>query len=152
MLCSHDRHLLRSVCDELYIVHRGRVVTFREELDAYPAWLREQSSQSLIAGNQPAKSQSRKELRRIKAAQRNRLEPQRKQVQAYEQRMAQTRLALEQLEMQLAEESLYSDPTRKTELTRLVQQQGALSKKLESLEAEWLDATEMLESIERNSR
>ena len=46
LVISHDRHLLRSVCDELYIVHEGRVREFKESLDDYPAWLKEQESEA----------------------------------------------------------------------------------------------------------
>jgi len=43
---SHDCHLLRSVCDELLIVHDGIVDRFNRSLDDYPAWLREQEDKS----------------------------------------------------------------------------------------------------------
>ena len=66
--------------------------------------------------------------------------------------MAQNRLSLETLENQLAEENLYAEATRKAELTGLVQRQASLRKKLESLESEWLEATETLESAERKPR
>ena len=42
VVISHDRHLLRSVCDELLIVHDGIVDRFSRSLDEYPAWLKEQ--------------------------------------------------------------------------------------------------------------
>ena len=41
VVISHDRHLLRSVCDELLIVHDGIVDRFKRSLDEYPAWLKE---------------------------------------------------------------------------------------------------------------
>ncbi len=41
-MISHDRHLLRSVCDELLIVHDRIVDRFDRSLDDYPAWLRGQ--------------------------------------------------------------------------------------------------------------
>ena len=43
VVISHDRHLLRSVADDLFIVHDGRVEHFTEDLDHYPAWLRAQA-------------------------------------------------------------------------------------------------------------
>ncbi len=36
LVISHDRHLLRSVCDDLYVVHNGRLHEFRRSLDEYP--------------------------------------------------------------------------------------------------------------------
>jgi len=39
MLVSHDRALLRSVCDEFWLVGRGRVVDFDGDLDDYQRYL-----------------------------------------------------------------------------------------------------------------
>ncbi|MEM7565467.1 MAG: ABC transporter ATP-binding protein, partial [Pseudomonadota bacterium] len=44
ILVSHDRHLLRSVCDELWLVDRGRVQPFDQDLDFYPKWLANRKS------------------------------------------------------------------------------------------------------------
>ena len=43
------------------------------------------------------------------------------------------------------DESIYADPNRKDELTQLIQDQGALKSAIESLEWEWLEASEELE-------
>ncbi|HET6564673.1 MAG TPA: ATP-binding cassette domain-containing protein, partial [Xanthomonadales bacterium] len=42
IVIAHDRHLLRSVCDELLIVHDGIVEPFDQTLDDYSAWLAQQ--------------------------------------------------------------------------------------------------------------
>ncbi|MGB5465626.1 MAG: ATP-binding cassette domain-containing protein, partial [Sedimenticolaceae bacterium] len=39
VVVSHDRHLLRLTCDQLLLVHSGRVEEFADELDAYASWL-----------------------------------------------------------------------------------------------------------------
>jgi ATP-binding cassette subfamily F protein 3 len=39
MLVSHDRALLREVCDEFWLVSRGGVVPFDGDLDDYQRWL-----------------------------------------------------------------------------------------------------------------
>ncbi len=44
VVISHDRHLLRSVCDELLIVHDGSVERFTQSIDDYPAWLQARES------------------------------------------------------------------------------------------------------------
>jgi ATP-binding cassette subfamily F protein 3 len=41
MLVSHDRALLREVCDEFWLVARGRVEPFDGDLDDYQRWLLE---------------------------------------------------------------------------------------------------------------
>ncbi|HYF60538.1 MAG TPA: ATP-binding cassette domain-containing protein [Burkholderiaceae bacterium] len=43
MLVSHDRALLRSVCDEFWLVGRGRVAPFDGDLDDYQRYLLEES-------------------------------------------------------------------------------------------------------------
>ena len=51
VVISHDRHLLRSVCDELLIVHDGIVDRFKRSLDEYPAWLKERELEQSKAEN-----------------------------------------------------------------------------------------------------
>jgi len=43
MLVSHDRALLRSVCDEFWLVGRGRLEPFDGDLDDYQRYLLEES-------------------------------------------------------------------------------------------------------------
>ena len=55
MLVSHDRHLLREVCDEFWLVAAARVKPFDGDLDDYQRWLLEQSSAAARAARpQPA--------------------------------------------------------------------------------------------------
>ena len=37
VVISHDRHLLRTVCDELLVVHNGTVDRFKQTLDDFPS-------------------------------------------------------------------------------------------------------------------
>ena len=39
VVVSHDRHLLRTVADEFYVVHDGRVQPFEGDLEDYAQWL-----------------------------------------------------------------------------------------------------------------
>ena len=76
LVISHDRHLLRSVCDDLYIVHNGRLHEFRQPLDEYPNWLKDQEDVS--AATQPRKHattpvSSKKQNRQDEAKRRQRL-------------------------------------------------------------------------------
>jgi ATP-binding cassette subfamily F protein 3 len=149
VVISHDRHLLRSVCDELLIVHDGIVDRFHRSLDDYPAWLREQeelSEQDAAKWNDvPSKSANRKQQRRQQAEQRQRLKPFHDKVREVEKALASKRSRLTELEARLADESIYVDPNRKDELTRLIQDQAAVKSTIESLEWEWLEASEKLE-------
>jgi ATP-binding cassette subfamily F protein 3 len=149
VVISHDRHLLRSVCDELLIVHDGIVDRFNRSLDDYPAWLREQEERSEQAvakwNDAPAKSVNRKQQRREQAERRQRLKPLHDKVREVEKALASNRSRLTELETRLADESLYADPGRKDELTQMIQDQAAVKSTIESLEWEWLEASEKLE-------
>jgi ATP-binding cassette subfamily F protein 3 len=46
MLVSHDRALLREVCDEFWLVADGKVAPFDGDLDDYQRWLLEQSKEA----------------------------------------------------------------------------------------------------------
>jgi ATP-binding cassette subfamily F protein 3 len=149
VVISHDRHLLRSVCDELLIVHDGIVDRFDRSLDDYPAWLREQEEASEQAvekwQDSPAKTVNKKQQRQEQAQRRQRLKPLYDKVRDVEKELASNRVRLTELEARLADESIYADPNRKDELTQLFQDQVAAKSKIESLEWEWLEASEVLE-------
>jgi ATP-binding cassette subfamily F protein 3 len=55
MLVSHDRSLLRSVCDEFWLVAKGAVVPFDGDLDDYQVYLLEQSKEARQQRQQNAK-------------------------------------------------------------------------------------------------
>ncbi|MEE8426893.1 MAG: ATP-binding cassette domain-containing protein, partial [Woeseiaceae bacterium] len=152
VVISHDRHLLRSVCDELLIVHDGIVDRFKYSLDEYPAWLKERE----LAANQAAapkkdasaKQLSKKQQRQEQAKRRQRLKPMYDKVRDIEKNLATSRTALEKLVERLADESIYSDPDRKNELVKLVQDQTDAKSDIEKLEWHWLEASEQLEKAQ----
>jgi len=149
VVISHDRHLLRSVCDELLIVHDGIVDRFNRSLDDYPTWLREQEEESEQTTakwqDDPAKSVNKKQQRKEQAQRRQRLKPLYDKVRDAEKELAAHRLKLTKLDARLADESIYVDQSRKDELAQLVQDQAAAKSTIESLEWEWLEASEKLE-------
>jgi len=179
VVISHDRHLLRSVCDELLIVHDGMVDRFDRSLDEYPAWLREREDEAeraaakvqggvvqltggLAVGEPAANRQAthaktangdggtdrtvnKKQQRQEQAQRRQRLKPLYDKVRDAEKKLASKRTKLAELEARLADESIYADPSRKRELTQTIQDQAAVKAAIESLEWEWLEASETLE-------
>src|SRR6185295_2396519 len=54
MLVSHDRALLREVCDEFWLVAGGAVKPFDGDLDDYQRWLLEQSKAAAKAAREEA--------------------------------------------------------------------------------------------------
>jgi ATP-binding cassette subfamily F protein 3 len=154
VVISHDRHLLRSVCDELLIVHDGIVDRFTRSLDEYPAWLREQEALSAEteqkAGDTaaPVKQLSKKQLRQQQAQRRERLKPLYDIVRNAEKELNTRKQELDAVELSLADQSIYTDADRQSELAELVRTQSHLQTEIDALETQWMDATEMLESAE----
>src|SRR5471032_1965576 len=52
MLVSHDRALLREVCDEFWLVAKGAVLPFDGDLDDYQKWLLD-TSRAISRGTPP---------------------------------------------------------------------------------------------------
>ncbi len=154
VVISHDRHLLRSVCDELLIVHDGIVDRFKRSLDEYPAWLKEQelkddqAQRAQNAASAPAKRVNKKQQRQEQAQRRRRLKPMFDKVRDIEITLAASRAELTKLDERLADESIYTDLDRKDELTKLVQDQAATRSEIQTLEWNWLEASEKLEKAE----
>ena len=149
VVISHDRHLLRSVCDELLIVHDGVVDRFNRSLDDYPTWLKEQEEQAEAAAEKwqekPAKALNKKQQRQQQADRRKRLKPLYDAVRDVEKKLSASRTKLADLESKLADESIYRDPDRKEELTDLVKSQAEVKTDIETLEWDWLESSEKLE-------
>ena len=150
VVISHDRHLLRSVCDELWIVKDGAAERFELSLDEYPAWLKEQQVRGSSATPDPSiKSRvepvSKKVQRQKEAQQRLLLKPMRDRVRDIEKQMESQRGELGRIEQQMADVTLYSDPLRKDEMNSLTLQRAELKSMLETLEWSWLEASEALE-------
>ncbi len=150
VVISHDRHLLRSVCDELLIVHDGRVEGFDRSLDDYPAWLAQQeeiktSKEALDELPAGAKPRGKKEQRQQEARKRSQLKPLSDRLRQLDSEMDALRHELKGLEMQLADEALYLDNKRKSELTSLIKLQAETRTLLELREWDWLEASEALE-------
>ena len=153
LVISHDRHLLRSVCDELYIVHGGRLHEFRQSLDDYPGWLKAQELET-GEGNGSSKSQntragSKRQNRQAEAQRRQQMKPFSDKVRQVERKMASHRKDLEAVEESLHDETLYTDESSKTEMTSLMQKQAELKEALAALEWDWLETSEAHEKAEK---
>jgi ATP-binding cassette subfamily F protein 3 len=73
------------------------------------------------------------------------LKPLYDKVRDVETDLASNRSRLAELEARLADEAIYANPDRQDELTQLVREQATIKSAIESLEGEWLEASEKLE-------
>lgn len=147
VLVSHDRHLLRTVTDELLLVHQGRAAPFPDDLDAYPRWLAEHRSEdesSAVGLRRDRSAAGRKTLRRDQAEQRRRLQPLRKRIRDLEQRMEALAAGKKRLEERLADPALYAQ-AENAELRGLMHEQAELARAIQEAEEAWLEASADLE-------
>jgi len=155
ILVSHDRHLLRTVCDDLLLVDSGRVVSFNQGVDDYPRWLIERKKQSNPADNlmENAQSTVRPESQLDKKEKKKREAELRKVTQPLMQRQKRLERAIEKIqndqnniEMQLSDTQLYDD-SQKEKLKDILFTQADHKKQIEELEMEWFQISEEIDSI-----
>jgi len=88
---------------------------------------------------------NKKQQRQEQAQRRQRLKPLYDKVRDTEKKLAACRSKLSDFDARLADEAIYADTDRKDELKQLVQEQVATKADIDSLEWEWLEASEELE-------
>ena len=172
MLVSHDRALLREVCDEFWLVTRGGVSTFDGDLDDYQKWLQEQAREVAAAARAareprdlaptaasaaPAASASepsatdasagnRKEDRKTAAQARQRIAEQVKPLKA-ELKQIDARLAAAQAESERLTELLGQATLSGTDRAEQGKRLKALGDEIEALESRWLEITDEIERL-----
>ena len=150
VVVSHDRHLIRSTTDDLYLVHDGKVEPFDGDLEDYQQWLSDSQKQENQASEAPKdngnSAQARKDQKRREAELRTQTQPLRKEIARLEKEMDKLNAQLAQAEEKLGDSELY-DASRKAELTACLQQQASAKSGLEECEMAWLDAQEQLERM-----
>ncbi|RZT93609.1 ABC-F family ATP-binding cassette domain-containing protein [Rivibacter subsaxonicus] len=168
MLVSHDRALLREVCDEFWLVTRGGVGDFDGDLDDYQRWLLEQAKEQAKAYAQaqrtavatPAPAPAPKALapaaaptagsgrddRKATAEQRQKLaaraKPLKTELARVEARMAAANTERAALGDSLADAAL--TPAHRAERGKRLK---ALEDEIAALEARWLELGESIEAL-----
>ena len=174
MLVSHDRALLRAVCDEFWMVSRGGVEPFDGDLDDYQRYLLEEAkrlrAQATAAANEmarasqqadgPAKTKAvplvsppaaiaSRDDRKLDAQQRKTLNekkrPLKKELDALEKDMA----ALE-AEKQTLHEQL-STSTAPAEIAQAGKRLKLVEDTLASHELRWLELSEALDQLDHTA-
>ncbi|QIG04510.1 ABC transporter ATP-binding protein [Proteus sp. ZN5] len=157
VVVSHDRHLLRSTTDDLYLVHDGQVEPFDGDLDDYQQWLVDQNRQEAQANKSQQdndntttttnlSAQDKKEQKRKEAEFRQQTQPLRKKLSTLESKMDKLSQELSDIETALSDSSIY-DTSRKNELSDCLNRQGVAKSALEEVEMEWMELQETLEEM-----
>jgi len=146
MLVSHDRALLRAVCDEFWLVSRGGIAPFDGDLDDYQRYLLDVAKQAREAQREASKEAAReaqrvqKEAQAKPARQPDRTKPLRKELDQVDQRMATLNTEKAALEERLAR------PLPPAEIAEAGRRLKALQDELDALEMRWLELGEQIEA------
>lgn len=65
VLVSHDRELIANVCDELYLVHDGKIDEFDGDISDYGKWLSDKRKQENAPEKNTGKKKSKKESKKF---------------------------------------------------------------------------------------
>ncbi|QVL18783.1 ATP-binding cassette domain-containing protein [Pseudomonas qingdaonensis] len=149
LVVSHDRHLLKSTTDDFLLVADGKVETFDGDLDDYTRWLveyRQRNAPVSITPVNPDKT-DKKAQRQAAAALRQQLAPHKRQADKLEAELAKLHEELAGVDASLSDSALY-EAARKDELRELLARQAKLKVREGELEEAWMQALEVLESMQ----
>lgn len=155
ILVTHDRHLLSSIADQYWWVHKGQVEAYFGTLDEYLnqrlQWIKNQktdevksdSETALPVQNKKEKRQAgaqlRKQIQQATREQNKRLKQVEKQLEAIQTELREIHLKMEDSELYQAENS--------EKLTQMLKREAEAKTQLESLEEEWLLLEEEISEI-----
>jgi ATP-binding cassette, subfamily F, member 3 len=146
IVVSHDRGLLRSVCDQFWLVADGAVRDFDGDLEDYAGWLEKRAGAATTpAAPKPRSDGDRKEQRRKGADVRRDLAPKRQEVKTIETSLGKLGQERARLETELAGLDFGRDGARARKVT---ERHTALVHEIEQLETRWLELSERLESAD----
>jgi ATP-binding cassette subfamily F protein 3 len=170
MLVSHDRALLREVCDEFWLVAKGVVSTFDGDLDDYQKWLAEQARELALAlraardaerkglktASAPSPAQTKagsastepkgKDDRKAQAQNRQKQAEQAKPLKA-ELKKVDERMALATKEHTTLTDSIASSALGAAERAEQGKRLKALAEEIGQLEARWLELTDSIDQL-----
>ncbi len=153
VLVSHDRALLRTVCDSFMLVADGRAVPFDGDLEDYLAWLttrRDSASLDETVAGAAESRENRKAQRETAAAERqqklSRRRPLLKESTQLETRMARLETERKDLEAKLADTAYYAQ-TPSAEVQATSRRCAEVIAELGDVEERWLEVHAELEEI-----
>ncbi|MFZ9264068.1 MAG: ABC-F family ATP-binding cassette domain-containing protein [Polynucleobacter sp.] len=160
MLVSHDRALLRAVCDEFWLVGRGEIKPFDGDLDDYQQYLLDESKRlreeakvtsevvhvATIEVDQAKPVVKSSEQKKLEAARRQEMnaltKPIKKKVEKAEKDMADLNRQKLDIETQL------SQPITPAEIAQLGKNLKSINDQLAVIEEEWLGWVANIDEIE----
>ncbi len=166
VVVAHDRHLLRLVTDELWLIDNGSLRRFEGDIDDYVIWLRQRQkganknldsqtnkkpkNRTDIDAKIDQKPQRSKTTRQEKAKQREKVKPLRDRLNRVEKEVDKAAEVKRRLDQELANPEIYNEANR-DQLRELLFDQARNAQLHQELESQWLEASELLEQADEPS-
>ena len=149
LVVSHDRHLLKSTTDNFLLVADGLVQEFDGDLDDYARWLVDYRLRNAPASNTPVNvdKTDKKAQRQQAAALRQQLAPHKREADKLEKELGTLHEKLAKIEVALGDSGIY-EAANKDKLRDLLADQAKLKSRESELEEAWMEALELLESMQ----
>ncbi len=142
MLVSHDRALLRAVCDEFWLVSKGGIAPFEGDLDDYQQFLLDEAKRLKTAAQaEVAKPNTQPASQALKTVSKKSTSP---GLQKKQQRLESDIQSLEEEKQRLLQ--ALSSTQIPTELATFGSELKAAEEKLQLLESEWLELIDLTET------
>jgi ATP-binding cassette subfamily F protein 3 len=139
VMVSHDRHLLRTVIDEFYLVAEGRAEPFDGDLEDYARWAAANPREAI---DKPVKAVKAPPAAKPRAPSQSTL---RTELAKLDKQLARLQQQHQEMERQLAAADIY-DAANRSRLQELLEQQSKAKQELDKAETRWLEVTELLQA------
>ena len=167
MLVSHDRALLRAVCDEFWLVSRGGIAPFDGDLDDYQRYLLEVAKESREAQKREQRDQAKAPAPAVAAPvaveapaanrspEQRKLDAQRRQALTEQLRPLKKELERNEKEtatltaQRLTLETRLASPITPAEMADAGRELKQVNDAIEGLELRWLELTEQIDQAEQ---
>ncbi len=144
MLVSHDRALLRAVCDEFWMVSHGGVAPFDGDLDDYQRYLLDEAKRQREVAKKTANATATQAVTTAKAAapvkSADTVKPLKKELDKVDQQMKALTAERQPLEAKLAATKVAA------EMAQTGKRLKAVDAELQQLEERWLELTDQIET------
>jgi ATP-binding cassette subfamily F protein 3 len=150
LIISHDRHLIDSTVDKLWIAQNGTIEEFDEDLDSYQRMLtsgKDRPANKNTAPAMPTPAADKKAARQDSAARRLEVAPLRKSIKEAEQKLNRLRTELEKVDAILSNPKTYDGAPERIIL--LGKDKARFTAEIANTEERWLHLSTQLEEAER---
>jgi ATP-binding cassette, subfamily F, member 3 len=144
VIVSHDRHLIKTVADSLWLVADGRLREFEGDLDDYQQWLRSRGKTAAAAARQDApqrapQAPSSRAAAKVDPKSRRRLTELRREIEQIEKRIDAIAGELALIETELCKDPMHAG---------LQARHADVSRDAAAMEARWLEIGTSIEAEE----